>query len=96
MTDDVVPPSYDAAVPGAVILDDFIQTQRHAMRFKARAWSSVHCGAVSVARALGRDVAGGLRIDRCGALVTQTQSLRARGAAHALLLNRRRTKCHRF
>jgi hypothetical protein len=76
--------------PGAVILGDFIQMQRHAMPSQGSPQEgSAHCGAASVARALGRDMAGGLRIDRGVALVAQTQFASERRSETKLLLNMR-------
>jgi hypothetical protein len=56
---------------------------------KARAWSSAHCDAAFVSRALGRDVAGGLRNNRGLALVAQTQFAAERRIETKLLLNMR-------
>ena len=47
--------------------------------------SGAHCGAASVSRALGRDLAGGLRFDRGLALVAQTQFCEREGQDTKLL-----------
>ena len=82
MSDDVVSPSYDPAV----------SKSGHFGRFHPDAAASDAIPRLAPGVGLivvlllsfglwGRGVAGGLRIDRGGALVTKTQSLRARGAA---------------
>jgi hypothetical protein len=89
VTDDVVPPSYDAVSRSGHLGQLHPDAAARDAIPKARPRSSAHRAAPFVGRALGRDMAGGLCIHRGVALVAQTQFASERRSEKKLLLNMR-------